>query len=218
MPPATQVVQFFREPTQVVDVAAPAPPPPEQEAAESPPEPAGEPAAAPAPAAAASAAAVPDAVLAALDALGTQVSDLTEATAEIARLRTRDTDLINRLHEDVTRLRNGEIAIALNPVVTGMIKLHDQMVSLGALTDQASPVAMLHTQLLQLLELTCAVTPFTPAAGDQFDAARHTGVKRIPASDPAADGTIATTIKTGFARTDGSVVRAAEVEVYRSSG
>jgi hypothetical protein len=152
-----------------------------------------------------------------LTALGGRLDDLAAAAAELARLRSRDTDLIDRLHQDVTRLRTGEIAAALSPVVTGMIKLHDQMVSLGALSDPASPVGMLHTQLLQVLELTCAIRPFTPAAGDQFDASRHTGTRRIPTTDASADGTIASTIKPGFARADGSVVRVAEVEVHRLS-
>jgi len=154
----------------------------------------------------------------ALGALGGRVDNLANAAAELSRLRSRDTDLIARLHEDVTRLRTGEIAIALNPVVTGMIKLHDQMVSLGALDDPASPVGMLRTQLLQIMELTCAVMPFTPAPGERFDASRHTGARRIPTTDPSADGTIASTIKAGFARADGSVVRVAEVEVHRLSG
>jgi hypothetical protein len=153
-----------------------------------------------------------------LTALGGRVDDLANAAAELSRLRSRDTDLIARLHEDVTRLRTGEIAIALNPVVTGMIKLHDQMVSLGALDDRASPAGMLRTQLLQIMELTCAVKPFTPAPGERFDASRHTGARRIPTTDPSADGTIASTIKVGFARADGSVVRVAEVEVHRLSG
>jgi len=157
-------------------------------------------------------------ILTALSALGGRVDDLASATAELSRLRSRDTDLIARLHEDVTRLRTGEIAIALNPVVTGMIKLHDQMVSLGALDEPASPVGMLRTQLLQIMELTCAVKPFTPAPGERFDASRHTGTRRIPTTDASADGTIASTIKAGFARADGSVVRVAEVEVHRLSG
>ena len=118
----------------------------------------------------------------------------------------------------MTKLRSGEIAAALNPIVTGMIKLHDQMVSLGALSDPASPVGMLHTQLLQTMELTCAVTPFSPEVGERFDAARHTGTRRIPTTDASADGTIAGTIKVGFARADGSIVRVAEVEVHRLAG
>jgi hypothetical protein len=156
-------------------------------------------------------------VLVALASLGGKVDDLAATTAELARLRTRDTDLISRLHDDVTKLRVGEVAAALNPVVSGMIKLHDQMVSLGALSDPASPVGMLFTQLLQTMELTCGVTPFTPQAGEHFDASRHTGTRRIPTTDASADGTIAGTIKAGFARADGSVVRTAEVEVHRLS-
>jgi len=157
-------------------------------------------------------------ILPALSALGGRMDDIASATAELSRLRSRDTDLIARLHEDVTRLRSGEIATAMNPVVTGMIKLHDQMVSLGALDEPASPVGMLRTQLLQIMELTCAVTPFTPAPGERFDASRHTGARRIPTTDASEDGTIASTIKAGFARADGSVVRVAEVEVHRLAG
>jgi len=157
-------------------------------------------------------------ILPALSALGGRMGDIANATAELTRLRSRDTDLIARLHEDVTRLRSGEIATAMNPVVTGMIKLHDQMVSLGALDEPASPVGMLRTQLLQIMELTCAVTPFVPARGERFDASRHTGTRRIPTTDASEDGTIASTIKAGFARADGSVVRVAEVEVHRLSG
>jgi hypothetical protein len=150
--------------------------------------------------------------------LGSRVDDVADAVAELARLRSRDTDLIARLHDDVTRLRSGEIAVALNPVVSGMIKLHDQMVSLGALSDPASPVGMLHKQLLQIMELTCAVRPFRPSAGERFDASLHTGARRIPTTDASADGTIASTIRAGFVRADGSVVRVAEVEVHRLSG
>jgi hypothetical protein len=156
-------------------------------------------------------------VLAALTSLDGKVDSLEATTAELARLRTRDTDLISRLHEDVTKLRTGELAAALNPVVFGMIKLYDQMVSLGALSDPASPVAMLYTQLLQTMELTCGVRPFSPQVGERFDASRHTGTRRITTTDASADGTIAGTIKAGFARSDGSVVRVAEVEVHRLS-
>jgi hypothetical protein len=158
------------------------------------------------------------AVLAGLTSVDARMGELAAAATELARLRTRDTDLIARLHDDVTRLRTGEIAAALHPVVIGMIKLHDQMVSLGALSDPASPVGMLHTQLLQTMELTCGVKPFSPAAGERFDSARHSGIRRIATTEESADGTIAGTVKAGFARSDGSVVRVAEVEVHRLQG
>ena len=228
-PPASDASEAPAPGPAAVDSAAPETPAPTSPAAAEPAAPLSEPPApeipAPGPAApepdqvssVAFAAAV-DSIATGLSALGDRVGDIADATAEFARLRSRDAELIGRLHDDVTRLRTGEIAAALNPVVTGMIKLHDQMVSLGALNDPASPVGMLHTQLLQILELTCAVKPFAPSAGEQFDASHHTGVKRIVTADPAADGTVAATIKVGFVRADGSVVRVAEVEVHRLSG
>jgi hypothetical protein len=149
--------------------------------------------------------------------LGARLAEVAASAAELSRLRSRDTDLIAKLHDDVTRLRSGEIAVALNPVVIGMIKLHDQMVSLGAIDDPASPVGMLHTQLLQIMELTCAVRPFMPAVGEPFDASHHTGTRRRPTTDTSLDGTIAAAIKAGFVRADGTVVRVAEVEVHRLS-
>lgn len=136
---------------------------------------------------------------------------------EIGRLRRRDTELADRLHSDVTKLRAGEVAQAITPVVLGMLRVHDQMVSLGAAHDANSVAGLLHGQLLQSLELTAGVKPFTPTAGETFDPKIHTGVRRVPTSDPTADGTIAKTVKAGFTRADGSIVRTAEVEVHRLS-
>jgi hypothetical protein len=59
------------------------------------------------------------------------------------------------------------------------------------------------------------VLTFEPAPGERFDARRHSGVGRIVTTDPEADGCVARTAKPGFARPDGTVVRVAEVEVFR---
>lgn len=147
-----------------------------------------------------------------------RLTDMVDSIDELRRLRARDTELIARLHDDVTRLRAGELAAALTPVVTGMLKLYDLMVSLGALIDPNSVPGLLRTQLLQVLDDTCGVAPFTPAVGDRFDAARHNAVRRLPTADAAADRTVANTVKAGFARADGTVVRVAHVEVHRRSG
>jgi len=152
--------------------------------------------------------------------LGAQMSsalELLDATvhrvAELARLRTRDSDLIDRLHSDNCVLRGGEVAAATAPLVMGMLTVHDQMVRLVGV-DPNSDARLLDTQLMQTIELA-GVRSFTSEVGEPFDTARHSGVGRVPTSEPAKDGMIARVVREGFQRADGSVVRVAEVEVNR---
>ena len=144
---------------------------------------------------------------AAITALGAQV-------AELLRLRARDVDLADRLYAENTRLRTGEFAAAVAPLLTGLLRLHDQMASL-ANGDPASVAGMLRIQLLQILDTAAGLTPFEPRPGERFDASRHAGAGRTVTTDPSAEGTVARTLKPGFERADGSVLRVAQVEVHR---
>lgn len=142
------------------------------------------------------------------------IDQLQRQVSELARLRSRDVDLAEKLHAENTRLRHGEITKAMAPLLTGLLRLHDQMVSLAG-GDPQSVAGMLRGQLVQLLDTAVGVTAYEPAAGDPFDSSRHSGAGRVPTEDPAQDGTVARCARPGFARGDGSVVRVAEVEVYR---
>jgi len=133
---------------------------------------------------------------------------------ELLRLRARDVDLADRLYAENTRLRTGEFAAAVAPLLSGLLRLHDQMTSLAD-GDAASVAGMLRIQLLQILDTAAGLTPFEPRLGERFDSARHAGVGRAATTDPAAEGTVAKNIKLGFERADGTVVRVAQVEVYR---
>jgi hypothetical protein len=187
-------------------------------------EPAADPAAGVGPAAAAepAAAAATAAELASLHALTSELAASqaeTRATlgaqlAELLRLRTRDADLADRLYAENTRLRAGEFNAAVAPLYAGLVRLHDQMTSLAG-GDNASVAGMLRTQLLQLLDTAAGLAPFAPAPGERFDSGRHAGVGRAKTVDPDAEGTVARTLKPGFVRADGSILRVAEVEVYR---
>jgi hypothetical protein len=146
-------------------------------------------------------------VVAALAGVSTQLG-------ELLRLRARDVDLADRLYAENTRLRTGEFAAAVAPLMTGLIRLHDQMTSLAG-GDSSSVAGMLRIQLLQILDTAAGLSPFEPRLGDRFDSSRQAGVGRARTADPAAEGTVARNIKPGFERADGSVVRVAQVEVYR---
>lgn len=142
------------------------------------------------------------------------VAQLQTSLAELRRLRANDTDIIDRLHAENTRLRTGELAAAMAPLLQGLIRLHDNMTSIAG-GDPNSVAGMLRTQLVQLLEVAAGVSIYEPARGERFDPARHTGAARVPTGDAAADGTIARLLRPGFVRGDGSILRVAEVEVLR---
>jgi molecular chaperone GrpE (heat shock protein) len=143
------------------------------------------------------------------------VEELGRRVEELARLRRHDADLVDRLHAENSRLRQGELTEALAPLLRGLIRIHDQMTSLGA--EEANSVAgILKSQLLQVLDLTVDVRPFDVQPGEPFDPACHVGVRSVPTDDPELDRTTVRTVKSGFIRGDFAVVRPAETEVYRA--
>jgi molecular chaperone GrpE (heat shock protein) len=139
---------------------------------------------------------------------------MTTQLSELLRLRVRDVDLADRLYAENTRLRTGEFAAAVAPLLSGLMRLHDQMASLAG-GDTASVAGHLRTQLLQILDTAAGLAPFEPLPGERFDAVRHAGAGRAVTTDPAAEGTVAKSLKPGFERADGTIVRVAQVEVYR---
>ncbi|WP_239335209.1 nucleotide exchange factor GrpE [Frankia sp. CiP3] len=144
-----------------------------------------------------------------------RLDELHQRVEELARLRRHDADLVDRLHAENTRLRAGELAEAMAPLLRGLMRLHDQMTSLGA-DDGQSVAGILRKQLLQVMDLAADVRPYTAVVGMPFDPARHTGMRRVGVDDPSRDRTIARTLKPGFVRGESTVVRPAEVEVFRA--
>ena len=153
-------------------------------------------------------------VLTGLVAVSESVQRLDERVGELARLRSHDAGLVDRLHAELTRSRAGELAQALNPLLVGLVRLVDQMDSLAA-GDEKTVAGMLRRQLLQVLDTAAAVTPFTPGAGEPFDARLHAGVGAVPTEDPAQDGCIARVRRPGFRRGADALLRPADVEVFR---
>jgi molecular chaperone GrpE (heat shock protein) len=134
---------------------------------------------------------------------------------ELSRLRRHDAELVDRLHAENTRLRQGELTDAMRPLLRGLIRLHDQMSSLGA-DDPQSVAGILRRQLLQILDVTSDVRPYTAVPGSPFDPARHLALRGVRTDEPDRDRTIARTVRPGFVRGAAIVVRPAETEVYRA--
>ncbi|MFI7336866.1 nucleotide exchange factor GrpE [Streptomyces sp. NPDC050085] len=136
---------------------------------------------------------------------------------ELARSRE---EIVTRLHDEVERLRRGEVEAALDLVRQSMIRLHDQIqrqaehvseplgvdelrALLGALADEAAD-AVART----------GAERYRPEPGEEFDRALHRPVARSAAPAPEADGTVAAVRTAGFARGE-RVIRKADVVVAR---
>jgi molecular chaperone GrpE (heat shock protein) len=134
---------------------------------------------------------------------------------ELARLRRHDVELVDRLHEENGKLRQGELTEAMGPLLRGLIRLHDQMSSLGG-DDPQSVAGILRKQLLQVLDISADVRPYIAVPGSPFDPTRHLALRGIGTDEPARDRTIARGVRPGFVRGSSTVLRPAEAEVYRN--
>jgi molecular chaperone GrpE (heat shock protein) len=139
--------------------------------------------------------------------------------AELTRLQRHQVDVIDRLHAENQRLRQGELLAATLPLMRDLIRLHDD---LGRMVESCSDegpgtardLAIVRTVLEEALQRN-GLTRFDPPVGGNFDTSVNTAVAVTPTNDASLDRTIAAVRRSGFRREDGSVVRAAEVVVHR---
>nr|WP_238429369.1 hypothetical protein [Frankia nepalensis] len=146
--------------------------------------------------------------------LAEELAAMARRLDELTRLRRHDVELVDRLHEENTRLRQGELTEAMGPLLRGLIRLHDQMSSLGA-DDPQSVAGILRKQLLQVLDISADVRPYIAVPGSPFDPARHLALRGVGTDEPGRDRTIARGVRPGFVRGQSTVLRPAEAEVYR---
>ena len=151
--------------------------------------------------------------LTAVREVGEQVSAVSTALAELSRLRTRDIELADKMHGEITKLRAGEIRSAMTPLLKQLIRLVDQMDKLDA--TPGSDVQALREQLVQIVDTTAGVTVYVPVPGDEFDAKTQMGTERRDSPVEGLDGRVAACVRPGFRWDDGVVIRAAEVAVHR---
>lgn len=161
-------------------------------------------------------------VLAAVDQLRACVAGLSaEAAREHDRARAREV-VIDRLHDEVERLRAGEARALLRPAVTDMRRLRDDLLAQA----RGVPETMSRGDVAALLESyadsvalileRCGVVAVRPAARAPFDPREQQacGVTETDVRD--LDGTVASILSDGYAEADSRrPVAPARVIVYR---
>jgi molecular chaperone GrpE len=117
---------------------------------------------------------------------------------------------IDQLHEENQLLKAGLSRMVLEPVITDLIRLHDQL-SLDARRQagDGQDAAMAWSfvdEVAQLLE-RCGIDTFTAEPGDRFDPSRHHALAVAPGADEAQHKTVAEVLGVGFTDRDTGHVR-----------
>jgi molecular chaperone GrpE (heat shock protein) len=134
---------------------------------------------------------------------------------EMTLVARRQSDMVEELHGDNRRLRDGEIREAVAPLVRGVARLLDDLARMrsGDGSDSAD-LEFLEKRVAELLH-DSGVLPLTPEPGTPFDPKEHQATGRATTDDPAADRTVAEVRRAGLRRDDGRMLRPADVVVYR---
>jgi molecular chaperone GrpE (heat shock protein) len=133
--------------------------------------------------------------------------------AESVKLLARKNDLTDALHDEVKRLRRGELAEAQSSLIRDLIRVRDQVERLRQVSTAPDDLKLVGDQLVEVLS-RAGITRFEPNVGDPFDPSAHNAAGRAPTDDASLDRLVAAVVKPGFRRGDGVLIRAADVEVH----
>ena len=135
--------------------------------------------------------------------LGEHLASLDERLAELdARARHREV-VIDRLHEENRLLREGERRSLLDPLITDMIRLHEQLAREATrLSEQDSDATgalldSLADDVLLALE-RAAIEPIRAQVGEPFRADLHQPSGTVDDPDPERNNTVAHMVSPGF--------------------
>ena len=165
------------------------------------------------------------------DALGMIMElrvSLRELTSQLARehdrAQARET-VIDRLHAEVERLREGEARTLLRPAVTDLRRLRDDL----ATQARSVPAEMTKGEVAVLLESyadsvalileRCGVVPVRPVAREtRFEPHQQQAVGVVGTGQAALDGIVAEVVSDGYAEAGtGRPVAPARVTVYKAT-
>jgi molecular chaperone GrpE (heat shock protein) len=143
-----------------------------------------------------------------------QFARLDRRLEEALRLAKHRDELVDKLHRENQQLRQGELQIAMLPLLRDLMRLLDDLELILESDPEASDVDFVRGALVDILGRN-GITGFVPAKHEPFDSAIHAAVGTEPTAERLSDRTVCTVRRGGFRRDDGSIVRVADVTVHR---
>ncbi len=148
-------------------------------------------------------AACPDS--AGLSELASRLGRVEEQLAGFNQREAHRESVIDQLHEENQLLKAGLDRMVLEPVITDLIRLHDQLsreARRQAGDGQDAKLAWSFVDdVAQLLE-RCRIDTFTAEPGDPFDPSRHHPLAVLPTAEEAQHNTVAEVLGAGFTERD----------------
>lgn len=147
---------------------------------------------------------------AALSEIAGRLGKLEEQLAEFHRRAAHRESVIDRLHEENQQLRGGFGRIVLEPVVTDLIRLYDQLSRevrrLRASAQDWQLTSSFAEDVAQILD-RCGVEAFSAEPGDRFEPDRHRPLAVVACADESRHNTVAEVVAVGFAERETGRVR-----------
>lgn len=156
-----------------------------------------------------------------LGELNRRLGKVEEHLAGFHRLEAHRESIIDQLHEDNQRLRDGVGRLVLEPVVADLIRLHDQLERevrrLGADAPDGRLLRSFAAEVLEILD-RCGIESFPAEPGEPFQRGRHRPVGVVACDDESQHDTVAEVAAAGFYERDtGRVRRPLQAYIYQYS-
>lgn len=157
-----------------------------------------------------------------LTELADRLSQVEEQLTEFHRRSAHRESVIDRLHEENQQLRSGFGRLVLDPVVTDLIRLYDQLTREGRRLESggqdADMTRSFAQDVLQILD-RCGIEAFSAEPDDPFARDRHRPLAIVPCDDKSRHNTVAEVVAIGFTERDtGRVRRPVQAHFYQYSG
>lgn len=145
------------------------------------------------------------------------IAELRAQSAESQRLLERQIEIASRLHAENQTLRAGELRQAQQGLVASVLRVFDDLRHMAATAADPTgqrDLALAADALSDALERNgVGVSPIE--VGEVFDPKRHKIASVRSTADADANRTVSEVTRPGFAWSDGTVVRVAEVVVFK---
>lgn len=160
-------------------------------------------------------------VSALLGELTRRLGHVEEHLASFHRIEAHRESVIDQLLEENRRLRDGGGRLVLEPVVTDLIRLHDQLERevrrLGADEPDGELLRSFAGEVLEILD-RCGIEVFSAEPGDPLQRNRHRPVGVVACDEKSRDNTVAEVAAAGFRERDtGRVRRPVQAYFHRYS-